>query len=353
MANDFPVGSIVGYGGDASVPAVMAKLSLAKWLLCDGSVLKVADYPDLGTLLSSRYGGDGSTTFGVPDLRGLFVRGTDHGRSKDPDDTDRAVGSLEAYATGQPEQPFTTDKQWSDHTHNAAHLPDDNHHTSKTIGTPPHTMNWTDAVVTTNISGEHEHTIGGGEAETRPSNLYIYYLIKFQLLDAIDDLVAGTVAPFSADATDENVRNKLSEDGWMMCDGTSLDQKAYKKLYDMIGTSYGSTDGQFSLPDLRGLFAKAPAGETPVGVVERYKTHLACDPPFTVGEAGQHSHSVPNLPTDTDDLKSDVWPGNNQAAKKDGGRDLSVAGEHTHSILGGDVESRPINMALDFIIKVQ
>ncbi len=46
-------------------------------LKCDGTIYNVADYPDLGALLSSTFGGDGVTTFGVPNLtqnNGLFVR---------------------------------------------------------------------------------------------------------------------------------------------------------------------------------------------------------------------------------------------------------------------------------------
>jgi microcystin-dependent protein len=40
------------------------------WALCDGSVLKIVDNTALFSLLSNRYGGDGTTTFALPDLRG-------------------------------------------------------------------------------------------------------------------------------------------------------------------------------------------------------------------------------------------------------------------------------------------
>jgi microcystin-dependent protein len=39
------------------------------WQLCDGSLLKISDYTPLFALLGTTYGGDGQTTFGVPDLR--------------------------------------------------------------------------------------------------------------------------------------------------------------------------------------------------------------------------------------------------------------------------------------------
>ncbi len=40
------------------------------WLPCDGRTLQTKDYPALYSLLGSRYGGDGKTTFCLPDLRG-------------------------------------------------------------------------------------------------------------------------------------------------------------------------------------------------------------------------------------------------------------------------------------------
>lgn len=38
------------------------------WLRCDGRTVKVADHPELFTLLGTRYGGDGIDTFALPDL---------------------------------------------------------------------------------------------------------------------------------------------------------------------------------------------------------------------------------------------------------------------------------------------
>ena len=40
------------------------------WAACDGSLLSIAEYEVLYTLLGTVYGGDGVSTFGVPDLRG-------------------------------------------------------------------------------------------------------------------------------------------------------------------------------------------------------------------------------------------------------------------------------------------
>lgn len=40
------------------------------WTLCDGSLLRVSEYPRLYAILGTNFGGDGRVTFGVPDLSG-------------------------------------------------------------------------------------------------------------------------------------------------------------------------------------------------------------------------------------------------------------------------------------------
>ncbi|MBN2701434.1 MAG: phage tail protein [Methylohalobius sp. ZOD2] len=40
------------------------------WALCDGQLLPIAQNPALFSLIGAMYGGDGKTTFALPDLRG-------------------------------------------------------------------------------------------------------------------------------------------------------------------------------------------------------------------------------------------------------------------------------------------
>ena len=42
------------------------------WALCDGQLLQIAQFNALFALLGTTYGGDGRTTFALPDLRGRF-----------------------------------------------------------------------------------------------------------------------------------------------------------------------------------------------------------------------------------------------------------------------------------------
>ncbi|HEY6759904.1 MAG TPA: tail fiber protein [Baekduia sp.] len=40
------------------------------WAFCDGRLLPISDYETLYELIGTTYGGDGQSTFGLPDLRG-------------------------------------------------------------------------------------------------------------------------------------------------------------------------------------------------------------------------------------------------------------------------------------------
>ncbi len=53
------------------------------WALCDGSLLQISQYAPLFQLIGTTYGGNGQTTFGLPDLRGRAVihQGTGTGLS--------------------------------------------------------------------------------------------------------------------------------------------------------------------------------------------------------------------------------------------------------------------------------
>ena len=54
------------------------------WALCDGQILPISQNQSLFSLLGTNFGGDGRTTFGLPDLRGRSPRhigGTPGGRA--------------------------------------------------------------------------------------------------------------------------------------------------------------------------------------------------------------------------------------------------------------------------------
>ncbi len=58
------------------------------WMLCDGSLLPIAQYQMLFALSGTTYGGDGRTSFALPDLRGRMPMGAGNG----PGLTSRQLG---------------------------------------------------------------------------------------------------------------------------------------------------------------------------------------------------------------------------------------------------------------------
>ncbi len=63
------------------------------WAFCDGSLLSIRSYPALYAILGTRFGGDGKTTFGLPDLRGRFTVGAGQGPGLSANDLGETGGS--------------------------------------------------------------------------------------------------------------------------------------------------------------------------------------------------------------------------------------------------------------------
>lgn len=78
IQNQFPqVGNIV-YRASTNIPGNM--------LICNGAEVSREAYAALFADIGTTYGeGNGSTTFNLPDLRGVFIRGLDLNRGFDPD----------------------------------------------------------------------------------------------------------------------------------------------------------------------------------------------------------------------------------------------------------------------------
>ena len=58
------------WAGLSAIPAWVTACTVDTYQLCDGTVYNIADYPALGARLGSTFGGNGLTTFAVPDMRG-------------------------------------------------------------------------------------------------------------------------------------------------------------------------------------------------------------------------------------------------------------------------------------------
>lgn len=71
-----PSGEILGFGLGSGQNQLIGEIKMwlladapKKWACCHGQVLNIKDYPEIGDLLKATWGGDGVTTFGLPDFR--------------------------------------------------------------------------------------------------------------------------------------------------------------------------------------------------------------------------------------------------------------------------------------------
>lgn len=206
-----PAGVVVPFAGPTSnIPP--------GWLLCDGSIVSNLDFPGLFSAIGEAHGdgndGPGGTLFNLPDYRGAFLRGVDQTAGRDPGAKDREaaafggnagnlVGSVQGDATAEPITPFTTDSAGS-HTHSINSAGQHSHTVSSILvpggssgdqnGSPRFASAATRGTSSAgnhshsmNSAGVHSHSLSGGDAETRPVNAYVNWIIKVDIVGAEND----------------------------------------------------------------------------------------------------------------------------------------------------------------------
>jgi len=152
-----PVGSVMPFAGDASkVPA--------GWLLCDGSAVSRSDYAALYDVIGTSWGfGNNSTTFNLPDMRGVFLRGVSGNSGKD-EDADTRVPLKDGGIGGNNVGSYQQDELKS-HTH--------------TYATKVHSMPQSGSATQCWSGDATAETSATGGNETRPKNVYVNYIIKY------------------------------------------------------------------------------------------------------------------------------------------------------------------------------
>lgn len=167
----------------------------------------------------------------------------------------------------------------------------------------------------------------------------------------------GTIMAYGGDATSVQNFIALSATGWLPCTGQTLgiNIPTYHALYEVIGGTFGHDNLNFTLPDLRGYFvqgAGTAGDQAAVGLV--LATSMTGQPinAFATMPIADHTHQISGIPTDTQVI--DVAAGVDLAENNDSSTGSSTAGSHSHAILsGGDNESRPVNINVDYIIRYQ
>jgi microcystin-dependent protein len=136
------------------------------YLECDGSSLSRVTYAKLFAAIGVTYGMANETSFNLPDYRGMFLRGWDHGAGNDPDAAARtAQGTL-----GSTGDNVGTKQgcQIQSHSHSIPNrqLIDGN-------------VNGERAVCNAGSASSSFASYAGGGNETRPVNINVMYVIKY------------------------------------------------------------------------------------------------------------------------------------------------------------------------------
>ena len=161
QAEVVPVGTIITYS---------AETPPAGYLECDGNAVLRLDYPQLFAVIGTAFGeGDGASTFKVPDLRGLFLRGWSHNSpiGFDPDRTSR----LQLFPGGAS----------GDHVGSFQHDAIQNH-SHPVFSASLNAFGSFAPVAGGNASGSVQGFTGGafgGGNESRPRNVSVMYAIKY------------------------------------------------------------------------------------------------------------------------------------------------------------------------------
>jgi microcystin-dependent protein len=87
------------------------------WALCNGQLLPITDNEALFTLIGTTYGGDGMTTFGVPDMRGRVPISVGNGGGSSymlgQKSGDENVTLLTSQMPASGDQPLPTNNVWA------------------------------------------------------------------------------------------------------------------------------------------------------------------------------------------------------------------------------------------------
>ena len=229
-ASALPVGSIVAFPVDSPPPG---------FLELDNSVKSSATYPDLSAYLGGKFnkGDEGVGNFRLPEARGEFLRGWDHGRGVD---AGRGIGSWQA---------------------------DDNKaHTHTAVGTI-YSYGHLAAGPGRDFQSSNVTTSSAGGSEARPRNIAVMWCIKAwnapvnqgnidvaALVKEVSRL--GSAVPVGAVMA---FPTGIVPPGFLELDGSVQSTSTYPDLANYLGTTYSKGNegtGNFRLPESRGEFLR-------------------------------------------------------------------------------------------------
>jgi microcystin-dependent protein len=247
------------------------------WAQCDGQLLGISEHEALFGVLGATYGGDGQTTFALPDLRGRVpihrgeglppgsrrgVESVSLTPDQIPSHTHDLVAGAQAGSTGQPQGKVLAGSRFSSYASPNA---------------------------TIAMSSESIASSGGGlpHSNLQPSACLNYIIALKGIVpseaEATHTLepILGEVRAFAGGDTSHQ---------WALCNAQELLISEYRTLFSILGTVYGG-DGQarFAVPNLLGR-AIMHAGSGP-GLTPRMLGETLGAEAVTLDEAQMPAHT--------------------------------------------------------------
>lgn len=258
QAGVFPSRDGGGYVGSEPVlgfvyATAQASVGFVNWTPASGQIQSIAQNTALFSLLGTTYGGNGQTTFALPDLRGRAPVGAGTGPGWD-------LGQI----SGQEQSSLSLSEM-------AAH-----DHATPSIGGA------------TSIAG------GSLPQDTAQPGLGLRYVIALQGVfpsqgggGAEDEPLLGQVNLFAGN---------FAPSGWAFCEGQLLSIAQNTALFAVLGTTYGG-NGQttFALPDLRGAIPVG-AGVGPFSTWSLGEVRGSDTVTLTPANLAAHAHTFEAVP---------------------------------------------------------